>query len=532
MAKSPIDRIAEMLSDEAPERRLAAVIVLGELKAKSSSVQDGLLRILQEDAPAIQKHAVDTLRRVGVSKKGLDAVWPLLASRDPQVRAAAAAAIASVGASVVSDVRGRLAEAEGDERRALESVLSHLGGKEAFDALLDALAEGDEESNRVTALELRTHVKQADAATRRSYRTRLEKFLEQKDLSAVGRAAGVKVLGFLEDSSTGPLLLKLAKDKKTEPSVRQEAWIALRFTMKDGASADLVKGLVDTASADDRSLAQTALMTLAALPLPASLAGKLSALALHPDIERARFAIEKLGSMSGAAATQTLVEIVAEGDRRRAELAAAALEKREDALGPLVDLLAKTPELERAKLIHRVVSQTESLPPAALKKLLDAGATKLADDVESWEPALALVRDRDIKLTMKRLTADIDKARKSRKAAVEARILRGMVRLGVAAEEERYRLAAMRLKESALDPRARRADQAFEGLLSLARRGYDVVSALKKDRGVGLEELYYVGFCLIEEDVGGGEELLEHVIEKGGRKKIAAAAKNKLKLGA
>ena len=101
MAKSPVDRIVAMLADEAPERRLAAVIVLGELAPKGAAVVDGLARVLEDDGPALQRHALDALTRIGVRKKGLPAVWPLLASRDAEVRAAAAAAVASVGEAVV-----------------------------------------------------------------------------------------------------------------------------------------------------------------------------------------------------------------------------------------------------------------------------------------------------------------------------------------------------------------------------------------------------------------------------------------------
>ena len=56
------------------------------------------------------------------------------------------------------------------------------------------------------------------------------------------------------------------------------------------------------------------------------------------------------------------------------------------------------------------------------------------------------------------------------------------------------------------------------------------IAAPPGDPAVDLEALYYVGFCFIEDEIGGGEEILEIVVEKGGRKKIAKAAKNKLKL--
>ncbi|MEC7521058.1 MAG: HEAT repeat domain-containing protein [Myxococcota bacterium] len=532
--KSPIDRIVSMLEHEAPERRMAAAIVLGELKPKGAAVVKALGRVIADDGPTLQRHALDALRAIGVTKTALPSLWPLLASRDAGVREAATDAIASVGDAVVKDVKARLTEAEGDERRALESILSRLGGKEAFDALLDALEEGDDESNRATALELRAHVKQANAATRRSYRGRLEKFLKklapQEAPPVSAMAAAVKVLGYLEDAKTAPTLLALARDPKQPAAVRQEALIALRFTMAGGASAEVVKALVAAAGAPDRALAQTALMTLAGMSLPANLAPALSELALHRELDRARIAIDKLGTLGGKQPTETLVDILARGDKRRAELAAEALGGREDATGPLVALLADTPELERAKLVSRVLeARRDALTPAMRKKLLEAGVKGLSAGDESWSPTLSLVVERDAKKVADALRAEAARLRKARKTDEEARVLRALGRLSLADDEDRYRLASIRLKDSKLDPRSRGADRALARLAELQRSGYDVVSALRKDRGVGLEEMYYVGFCFMEDDLG-GEELLEEVVKKGGRKKIAKAAKNKLEL--
>ena len=65
---------------------------------------------------------------------------------------------------------------------------------------------------------------------------------------------------------------------------------------------------------------------------------------------------------------------------------------------------------------------------------------------------------------------------------------------------------------------------------SLLARGYDVSRALKKDRGLDLEQLYYVGFHFSEEGEPLGAELLEEVVKKAGRTKVGKMAKNKLAL--
>ena len=77
---------------------------------------------------------------------------------------------------------------------------------------------------------------------------------------------------------------------------------------------------------------------------------------------------------------------------------------------------------------------------------------------------------------------------------------------------------------------AREADESLRIFGYLLRQGFDVVGALRKDRTVDLDTLYYVGFHFIEEDNPAGEELLQIVVDKGGRKKIGKMAKNKLAL--
>jgi len=523
---SPVDAILKMLDGDAPERRLAAVFVLGELKAKKAVKP--LTALLADDAPSIQRHALDALCRIGLAKRALAPVWPMLASRDADVREAAARAIASVGDAVVAEVRARLAEAEGDERRALEGILSQLGGAEAFDALLAQLAEGDEESNRATALELRRHVKDADAKTRRKYKTRLEKLLK-KDPSDAAAASAVKVLGYLEDPKTAPTLVAIARDGAQAPAVRQEALIALRFTMAAPDDA-VLRALVDAAAAPDRALAQTALMTLAAVDLPAKHAPALARLALHDDFARAQMAIDKLGSLGGKQSTATLVDIVAQGDKRRAELAAEAVADRPDAVAPLVDLLATTAEAERAKLVrHALRPRIDGLKPAMKKKLTASAVKALVAGDDTAGPRLAMARDLDAKLG-EPLRAEIAKLRKARKRDAEARLIGALVRAGEATPEERYRLASLGLADSALDPRSRRGDRALGRLAELQNDGFDVAAAMRADRSLDLDALYYVGFCFFEDDVDGGEELLREVAKKGGRKKIAKAAKNKLAL--
>ncbi len=318
--------------------------------------------------------------------------------------------------------------------------------------------------------------------------------------------------------------------------MRQEALIALRFVLgKGGAAAGkVVDALVEAAEVDDRTLAQTALITLGGIELPARAATRVARLAAHPDIERARFVIEQLGRQRTDETARLLVEVlVGADDRRRAELAAQALEGRTDAATHLANALIEAKEPDRARVLRHVLRPMASeLSPAARKRVRDAACARLERGEPGFEPLIDVARDADPKKTAEALRTLAAKLRKGRKSDRERTVLRLIARGDQATDDDRYRLASLTLAASRKDTRgaARAGDPSLGLLAGLIKRGFDVASALRKDRSIGLEELYYVGFHFVEEGHPLGEELLAEVVDEGGRKKIARMAKNKLDL--
>ena len=75
---------------------------------------------------------------------------------------------------------------------------------------------------------------------------------------------------------------------------------------------------------------------------------------------------------------------------------------------------------------------------------------------------------------------------------------------------------------------------AVELLTDLYRNSaYPVFDTLRKDKSLAPDDLFALGFSLIErggQERGLGVDLLEHVAEKFPRNKIGKNAKNKLKL--
>jgi len=533
---SEVAKIAALLRSDAIEKQIAAAIVLGELRAKGPGVVEGLGAVLASEVPLLQVHALDALARIG-AKRALPQIFPLLQSGADDVRRAATRALVSVGEEIVPVIKERLAAATGDERRALDAALAELGGKDAFSALIKGLASSDADAAKAAALAVRQQIKNADGNKRRTYLAEIERFLEaqkKKGGSPGAVAAAVKILGYLEDEKTVTTLLTYASDEKAHPSVRQEAIIAFRFALaSEKPSAKVVDTLVKAAEAADRTLAQTALHTLGSLQVSEDTAKRLDKLALHADFDRARFVLDLLGRIGGGEAAKVLTKVLCTTpDRRYAEAAAGGLTGKEDAVPALAKALLETENPDRAWVLRNVLRpMAKKISPTLRKQLLEEAMDRLGKGERNYEAHLDVARDADPDGLAEALRELAGKLRKKdeNKARVVLAILCKSDR---ATDDDRYALASLELARSNRDtrPGSRAGDESLRILSNLLRHGFDVAKALRKDRQVDLEHLYYVGFHFSEIGHPLGDELLEEVVKKGGRGKLAKMAKNKLAL--
>lgn len=533
---SDIDRITQLLHSDAMEKQIAAAIVLGELRAKGTKVTDGLLFLLRSGVAPLQRHALDALAQVG-AKKALPDILPLLASGDSEVRAAAARAVASVGTDVIGTVRTRLATATPEEHKVLDSILARVGGKEAFSVLLQSLVGTDEESARAAAVSMRQRIRESDPKEHKGYLAQVQKFIKlkstQKSPSAL--TAAIKIIGYLEDKKTLPLLVGYAKGKKLPASVRQEAIIALRFVLEKTSDVGrLVDVLLDAANDKDRALAQTALHTLAGLSPSAKMVSGLRALASNEDFERARFAIEHLGRMRTEAAREALTDVLVRADKKRAEIAALALAPQ---LGESVTAIAKglvgAADPERAWFLRQSIRNfARKIPDPVRKQMLKTALDRLKKGQLGWEPLLELARDAEPKSAADALRSLGVELKRARKLDAAKTAFRALCRGEFATDEDRYILTSLELARGRRDtnPVARANDEQLNALEKLSRAGFDVAAALRKDRAIPADILYYVGFHFAEKDHPLGEELLTEVVQKVGRTKLGKMAKNKLAL--
>ena len=343
---------------------------------------------------------------------------------------------------------------------------------------------------------MRQHVKSAGARERRSYLAETEKFLATQSKAGAPPsviAAAIKIMGYLEDEKATSTLLEYASDAKQPPLVRQEALIALRFALGKDRGADekkVVAALLDAAEAEDRTLAHTALHTLGSMALPGGMAKRVEKLSVHPDFERARFVLEDARSpdrRGGDAGARP---------RRDARSSASAPRSppprslgRDDAVGPLAKALLET-RGRRPRLAPQ-----ERAPPSvgeedperaqeanhSIWRWID-WATERADGRPSstWSATPTPTESRPPSARSHRSSA------RRRTTTRRPQCTPYFCRSDRATDEDRYALASLELARGSKDtrPATRNADDSLKMLSSLLTRGFDVGTALRKDKSL------------------------------------------------
>ena len=405
--------------------------------------------------------------------------------------------------------------------------------------MLDGLLAKEPDQARQAALRIRATIKEASGNERRSYRAQLEKFIKRDDVQKVPHslAAGLKILAFLEDEKTLPTLLEYATDESRGVLVRSEATIGLRFALK-GAGDDVLKALINVAHDDERVLAQTALDTLATIEIPDKHLKAFAEVATHRDLVRSSFVIRGLGLMPSKKAAQALVQLLPKVNLRRTELIKDALEPRvSEVSAELVKAMLSLEDSEKtlviAKLLARAAKDDKKLiKPAQKKQIAQETIKRLKDGSAGWEALIQVARETDSEAIADGLRDLAQKQKRAKKIDKAISTLTLLKKTEGATPDDGYKLASLLLLQSRQDtsPTARSRDSALVEIEALAKSGYDVLSALKKDKALDNKALFYVGFHFAEKAHILGEELLEEVVKKGGRTKIAKMAKNKLAL--
>ncbi|MBL8954490.1 MAG: HEAT repeat domain-containing protein, partial [Myxococcaceae bacterium] len=529
----PLKRIVELLEDESPRKRIAAAVVLGELKVKDAAVVARLVDMAKDPVDAYAEAAVEALGAMG-AMKALPVLLETLGRKGLQPLASKA--IAALGEDALPEIKARLGDATPEMRAALSQLLPAVGTSKSFEMALEGMRGQPWETINKVALSVRAEAKAGTEAERRVMRTQVEKFIDKKKTQEevdVLRGA-LKVLGYLELPDTEKTLLEFL-GRKQVPLVRVEAATALRFAMGANPSKKVLRTLIDLLEEPDSFVARAARDSLTVMKMGPEFADELAELCSAKSVDVSLWAIGVLGGMAETKAklvAKTLAPVARGGDRTRAEAASKILAGLPGGQDVLVEALADAEEEAGAQVLAEVLNPLAAqLSKGQVKKLLAAAGKQLSDSFAVARRQLEPVRNADPEGWAELLREKVKALQKKDPARADA-IAQLLGRSTVATEEDKYGFAVAQLQHHSLDPhpRARQRDPVLAALEKLHAEGFKVAETVNKDKKLSDEARYYVGVHFAEkpqfELKSIGAEILEALAESG-RSKMAKAAKNK-----
>ncbi|MEW6430914.1 MAG: HEAT repeat domain-containing protein [Myxococcota bacterium] len=535
-----IERIAKLLDDESPRKRIAAAVVLGELGVKDAAVVSRLVQMAKDPVDAYAEAAVEALGQLK-ALKGLPVLLDSL-GRGRELSAKARVAIAELGEEALPEIRARLDDASPEVRAVLSQLLPAVGGRQSFEMALEGMREQPWEAINKVALSVRAEARTMSEAERRVMKAQIDKFLAKKKTAGDEPAlrGALKTLGFLELQETQDTLLGYLGVKQP-PAVRVEATTALRFALAKGPSKKALRKLMELLEDRDALVARAARDTLTVLKIGAEFADELAELCASKDVEVSVWAIRHLGGLAtsekgaaGRLAAKTLLPVAAGADRTRAEAAARVLAELPGGESLLAEALSEAEEETGAQVLADVLAPLAvKLPGKDVKRLLAAGEKNLAKSLAVARRQLEPVRAADPESWAELLREKYKALLKKDPARAEV-IGQLLGRSTVATPEDRFAIVVQQLGHGSLDPhpRARQRDPALAELERLQKEGFKVAEAVRKEKKLADEARYYVGVHFAEkpqfELKNVGAEILEALAQ--GKTKLAKAAKNKMKL--
>lgn len=538
--------LIKLLQSQDPNLTLAAARVVTALDMKSKTVIRALGSCLESDVEAVQVQALHALAQLGPAD-AVDLVAPMLLEPGA-VRQHAARVLALGGSAAVARLKRLYPKADHHGRRAIVSTMTEIGGRPSFEFLLRCMPDEDLEMVKQLTAGARAVLSRLPSASRltavRALRTFLRDRKTQRNPHAV--IGGLILLGGVPDPKAADEARKMLLgylERKQPEAVRRNAAISIsRLPVAAKQAEALVPKLVTLLSEKEwNPVPQNVLPLLQRLDLTAKAAPKLlPLLTKSPHATVHLHVLTRLHGVDSAPIVNAVLPFLSAEHPRLREAAEAALKTMPSAIDTLFTLLVRSSDSD---VTHRAQWILRSYPEEARKRYAkraadqalklheagDARARLFVDFVCGVEPMTLQKRIGSRVQTLKRGSS---RTRWERIAA----LLKLLADRNLLTAEQRYEYGLVLLRGSRKDVRrdARTTDPSLRVLSGLARQdGAKLVKRLVKERGLGADDYYYVGFHWSEsgDDMRGlGHRILEHVVDHYPRHKLRRAAKQKLDL--
>ena len=538
--------LVALLRSQDTSLRLAAMRVVAALEIDSKAAIDALAESLETDDESVQVQALRALAQLGPAD-ALHLVAPKILAAGA-VRQQAVQVLTLAGAASVAPLRKLFPGADHHGKRAIATTLAAIGGTTSLQFLLKAIPGEDLEFIKHLTACARQVIEALPPAGRAAALRELRTFLRDKATLKNPHAviSGLILLGGISDArgadEAQALLLQYMDRKQPEP-VRRNAAVSLARLPVPAArvTALLPKIIPFLCETDWAPVPQNILPLLQKLELPPAAAVSLVPLlkkSPHPSVQG--HVLERLRGLDKPAVAKEVLPFLASTHPRLRDAAEAALKTMPSAADALLDVWMQGGDPDLARRADAVL---RAFPEPVRKRGAARAVERLLALHEKgdarWQSFLGFVRGTDPAALQKQIDKRLAALRKSTSAkrfeAME-RLFQLLWDQNLLQPAQRYEYGVLLLRRSRKDlgREARLADPALRVLGGVARHdGAKLVNQIGKERAVGAEDLYYMGFHWAEgsDDVRGvARALLAEVVKKYPRHKLRKAAEHKLAL--
>lgn len=519
------------------EQRCAALLVLAALKVNSATVVKTVGALLDNPNPVLKDYALRYFEEVQ-PKSSTAHLIDLLDDGDKEMQERAVRSLSSLGQAAVEPLLKGLASGSRVWQLNAARVLCHGRGKAALKGLLQMLDSGTDETNRIVCDLLTPVLREMDAKEVESFYDDVESFAAKLDVKEQRPAlvSAMRLLGQLGRPQARRWLFKFIGAEQ-HPAVRAHALVALLRCLReqDIRKDEYAKLFPILEEPQPTEATRLTLDLLDAHELPEDARARLGKLMHSPHSDVQKFALRKMGDVGTPATVRTLVEQLGEPDYRRRDVAASSLRKIPDARAALIKELITCEDASKAWSIAELLPSFEG---KWRQDILDALWKRLQTAIEGENRIqtafLHVLKGADAEFAYRKLAEQGAKLIKAKKFKESVGFLLPLKDFPEPKPEHKFHLALAQLKLHSHTLATNRQHPAVELLTDLYRgSAYPVFETLKKEKVLAPEDLFALGFSLVERsgrERSLGMDLLEHVAEKFPRNKVGKNAKNKLKL--
>jgi len=536
---STLQDILGLVDKGTVEQRCAALLVLGALKINNATITKAVGALLESVNPVLKDYALRYFEEVQ-PKSSMAQLVRMLDDGDKDIQDRSVRSLSAAGQAAVPSLVQGLASGSRVWQLNAARVLCQVRGKAALKGLLQMLGTGTDDTNRIVCDLMTPVLREMDAKEQESLYDEVEAFAAKLDVKSQRPAviSAMRLLALLGRPPARRWLFKFVGADQ-HPAVRAHALVGLLRCLRDQdiRKDEYAKLFPILEEPQPTEATRLTLDLLDAHELPDDSRALLGKLMQSPHSDVQKFALRKMGDVGTPATVRTLVEQLGDPDYRKRDVAASSLRKIPDARSALIKELTACEDASKAWSIAELLPSFEG---KWRQDILDALWKRLQAAIENEERIqtafLHVLKRADAEFACHKLAEQGAKLVKAKKFKESVGFLLPLKDFPEVKPENKFHLALAQLKLHAHTVATNRQHPAIELLTDLYRgSAYPVFEALKKEKGLAPEDLFALGFSLVErsgKERGLGIDLLEHIAAKFPRNKFGKSAKNKLKLAA